>query len=122
MKIVTRIAPSPTGYFHFGLARTALFSFLYARKYGGEFIVRIEDTDKARNKPEFEVDIFEQLNWLGLKSERTYRQSEQVQRHTECLQALITSGAAYVSKEPAKDDASNSRVVPSGDQPSSSGC
>ena len=83
MKIVTRIAPSPTGYLHFGLARTALYSYLFARKNGGEYIIRIEDTDIARNKPEFEQDINEQLAWLGLDADRSYRQSEHASRHAE---------------------------------------
>lgn len=104
--VVTRIAPSPTGYLHFGLARTALFNYLYARKMGGTFIIRVEDTDTARNKPEYEADILEQLAWLGLTADATYRQSEQVERHKQCLQELIKSGKAYVSREPAKDDAS----------------
>ncbi|MDP3645588.1 MAG: glutamate--tRNA ligase family protein, partial [bacterium] len=105
MKVVTRIAPSPTGYVHFGLARTALFNYLYAKKHGGEFIVRVEDTDTARNKPEYEADILEQLRWLNLTGDRQYRQSECVERHKECLKQLIDAGKAYVSKEPAKDDA-----------------
>lgn len=105
-KVVTRIAPSPTGYLHFGLARTALFSYLYARKHGGEFILRIEDTDKARNRPEFEADIHEQLAWLGLTADRTYKQSENIERHKECLADLIARDVAYVSREPAKDDPS----------------
>lgn len=102
-KVVTRIAPSPTGFLHFGLARTALFNYLHARKHGGEFIVRIEDTDTARNKPEYETDIMEQLAWLGLIADRTYRQSENVERHKQCLADLIAKDRAYVSREPAKD-------------------
>ncbi len=104
MKVVTRIAPSPTGYLHFGLARTALFSYLFAKKHGGEFIVRIEDTDAARNKPEYESDIYEQLEWLGLKADHTFKQSNNLSRHKECLTDLIDRDVAYVSKEPAKDD------------------
>jgi len=106
MKIVTRIAPSPTGYLHFGLARTALFNYLFAKKHGGEFVIRIEDTDVARNKQEFEDDIRDQLTWLGLDAGATYRQSEHRARHKECLARLIGENTAYISKEPAKDDAS----------------
>jgi len=102
-KVVTRIAPSPTGYLHFGLARTALFSYLYARQHKGTFIVRIEDTDAARNKPEYEADIHEQLAWLGLSGDAMYRQSEALSRHQECLTKLISGDKAYVSKEQAKD-------------------
>jgi glutamyl-tRNA synthetase len=112
MKVVTRIAPSPTGYLHFGLARTALFSYLYARKHDGTFIVRIEDTDLARNKPEYEADIDEQLAWLGLRYDERYRQSEHKARHSECLRGLIEKDLAYESEEPAKDDPSKKvRVI-----------
>jgi glutamyl-tRNA synthetase len=103
--VVTRIAPSPTGYLHFGLARTALFSYLFARKAGGKFILRIEDTDVARNKPEYEADIIDELDWLGLHSDHRFRQSEHRKRHTECLRTLIKKDLAYESEEPAKDDA-----------------
>jgi len=110
--VVTRIAPSPTGYLHFGLARTALYSYLFARKAGGEFILRIEDTDIARNKPEFEADIIEELVWLGLNADRRFRQSDHRARHTECLRTLIEKDLAYESEEPAKDDPSKTvRVV-----------
>ncbi len=61
-----RFAPSPTGYLHIGSARTALFNWLLARRYGGTFILRIEDTDLARNKKEFEEDILDGLKWLGM--------------------------------------------------------
>ena len=111
-KVVTRIAPSPTGYLHFGLARTALFSYLFARKTGGAFILRIEDTDAARNKPEYEEDITEELEWLNLNADRRFRQSDHRVRHTECLRRLIEIDLAYESNEPAKDDPSKMvRVV-----------
>jgi glutamyl-tRNA synthetase len=66
MKVKTRFAPSPTGFLHMGSARTALFNWLFARHHGGEFILRIEDTDRERSKKEFEVEIIESLKWLGL--------------------------------------------------------
>ena len=66
-EVRTRIAPSPTGFLHVGLARTALFNYLFARQKGGIFVLRIEDTDKDRSKPEFEKDIVENLKWLGLE-------------------------------------------------------
>jgi len=65
-EVRVRIAPSPTGYLHVGTARTALFNWLFARKHGGKFLLRIEDTDRERSKPEFERDIIEGLKWLGL--------------------------------------------------------
>jgi glutamyl-tRNA synthetase len=110
-KVVTRIAPSPTGYLHFGLARTALFSYLYAKKLSGEYILRIEDTDTARNRPEYEADILDQFEWLHLTPDRSYRQSEQVDRHKQLLQQLVDKDVAYVSKEAAKDDASRTVEV-----------
>ena len=65
-KVITRFPPSPTGFLHVGGARTALFNYLFARHCGGQFILRIEDTDKERSEPEFEKDIIESLRWLGL--------------------------------------------------------
>jgi glutamyl-tRNA synthetase len=102
-KVVTRFAPSPTGLFHSGSYRTAIFSYLYAKKHNGEFILRIEDTDKERSKKEHEENIIESLAWLKLPYDRFYRQSENVKRHTEVLHKLIEKGAAYISKEEAKD-------------------
>ena len=66
-KVITRFPPSPTGYFHIGSARTALFNYLFAKNNNGEMILRFEDTDKERSKPEYEKDILEGLNWLGIK-------------------------------------------------------
>jgi glutamyl-tRNA synthetase len=111
MTIVTRIAPSPTGYLHFGLARTGLFCYLFSRKHGGKFILRIEDTDLARNKPEYETDIHDQFAWLRLTPDETYKQSEHLPRHMECLKQLIENNSAYVSNEPAKDDPSRTVEV-----------
>jgi glutamyl-tRNA synthetase len=107
-KIITRFAPSPTGNLHSGAYRTAIFSYLYARKHGGEFVLRIEDTDKERSKSEYEQNIMESLMWLGLEHDRFYRQSEHVERHRQVLEQLITDGHAYISREIAKDD---SRVI-----------
>jgi glutamyl-tRNA synthetase len=111
MSVITRIAPSPTGYLHFGLARTALYNFLLARKARGEFVLRIEDTDTARNRPEYEEDIREQLEWLGLLPDRVYRQSDNAPRHRELLSKLIAEGTAYVSPEPAREDPSRTIEV-----------
>ncbi|MGH3145231.1 MAG: glutamate--tRNA ligase family protein, partial [Rubrobacter sp.] len=75
--VKVRFAPSPTGLLHPGAARTALFNFLFARYYGGTFVLRIEDTDRERNSPEFERAQLEDLEWLGLSyDEGPYRQSE----------------------------------------------
>lgn len=102
-KIVTRFAPSPTGLLHMGNYRTAVFAYLYAKKTGGKFILRIEDTDRTRSKSEYEDNIIESLGWLGLSYDERYRQSEHVNSHTEHLTRLINEGKAYISKEEAKD-------------------
>jgi len=106
-----RIAPSPTGYFHFGLARTALYNYLFAKKTGGEFILRLEDTDKARSTKEFEEDIYSCFDWLGLTFDEKYVQSEHAQRHAELLKSLVETDKAYISKEPRKDDPSSTVEV-----------
>jgi glutamyl-tRNA synthetase len=91
--IRTRIAPSPTGLFHIGTARTALFNYLYAKKMGGTFILRIEDTDKERSKPEFEKDIIDGLKWLGINpDEGPIRQSERTNVYRPYLEKLIAEG------------------------------
>ncbi len=104
MNVVTRIAPSPTGRMHIGTARVALFNYLWARHNGGKFILRIEDTDPARDKPEFEADIRENIAWLGIKEDEFHRQSENKSKHADAIQSLVAKGSAYVSREPAKDD------------------
>src|SRR3989344_6080878 len=93
-----RIAPSPTGYFHVGNARTALFNWLFAKQHAGEFLVRIEDTDKERSRPEYEADILEGLKWLGLILEtggNFYRQSERTEIYKKYLEKLLEGGQAY---------------------------
>ncbi len=102
-KVVTRFAPSPTGFLHVGAYRTAIFSYLYARKNNGIFVLRIEDTDRERNKQEYEENIIESLKWLGLEYDTQYRQSERIASHKKYLEKMITEGTAYVSKEEAKD-------------------
>jgi glutamyl-tRNA synthetase len=91
-----RFAPSPTGYLHVGGARTALFNWLYAKKYGGTFLLRIEDTDRARSTEESTRGIFEGLEWLGLLWEEpvTY-QGANLTRHQADAQRLLEVGAAY---------------------------
>lgn len=95
MRPAVRIAPSPTGNLHIGTARTALFNFLFARKNGGKFIVRIEDTDKERSKKEFEDDILKGLAWLGLTHDELYRQSERTEVYVKYLKKLISDNKAY---------------------------
>ena len=96
MKVRTRFAPSPTGYLHVGGARTALFSWLYARKMGGQFILRIEDTDRERSTQESVNVILEGMEWLGLDyDEGPFYQTDQFDRYKEVIQQLIDSGHAY---------------------------
>jgi nondiscriminating glutamyl-tRNA synthetase len=103
-QVRVRFAPSPTGFFHIGSARTALFNWLYARHTGGVFVLRIEDTDKERNSEEFLNLIYDSLTWLGLDWDEgpkvggefgPYRQSERAPIYREYLQKLLASGRAY---------------------------
>jgi glutamyl-tRNA synthetase len=92
-----RIAPSPTGYFHVGTGRTALFNWLFARQTGGTFILRIEDTDTARNRPEHTEGIVRAMEWLGLDwDEGPYFQSQRSDLYAEAVDRLLAGGAAYV--------------------------
>src|SRR6266480_1609908 len=91
-----RFAPSPTGYLHVGGARTALFNWLYAKKYGGEFLLRIEDTDKARSTDESTRAIFDGMQWLGLDwDDGVVYQGANLARHQADARKLLDSGAAY---------------------------
>ncbi len=110
-KIVTRFAPSPTGLLHSGNYRTAVFAYLFARKNAGKFILRIEDSDKARSKKEFEDNIIDSLNWLGLKHDEFFRFSDQLKRYEDALQKLITNEHAYISKETPTEEGQRSEVV-----------
>jgi glutamyl-tRNA synthetase len=94
--VVTRFAPSPTGFLHIGNARTGLFSWLYARHHGGKALLRVEDTDKARSTQEAIDVILDGLAWLGLEwDENVHFQSEFEARHAEVAHQLIERGAAY---------------------------
>jgi glutamyl-tRNA synthetase len=94
--VVTRFAPSPTGYLHIGGARTALFNWLYARHYGGKYLLRIEDTDRARSTEPAIAAIFDGLNWLGLGGdEEPVFQFARSDRHAAVASALIEAGHAY---------------------------
>lgn len=96
MTIRTRFAPSPTGYLHIGGARTALFSWLYARKHGGKFVLRIEDTDLERSTAESVNAILEGMTWLGMEyDEGPLYQTDRFERYDEVIQQLLDSGHAY---------------------------
>ncbi|MER3432828.1 MAG: glutamate--tRNA ligase [Leptolyngbya sp. ERB_1_1] len=96
MTVRVRIAPSPTGNLHIGTARTAVFNWLFARHHGGKFILRIEDTDLERSKPEYTQNIFEGLTWLGLNwDEEPVYQTARMNLYREKIQQLIEKGVAY---------------------------
>ncbi len=92
----TRFAPSPTGFLHIGGARTALFSWAYARRHGGQFILRIEDTDVARSTPEAVQAIIDGMNWLGLAhDEGPFYQMQRMDRYKAVIQQMLAAGTAY---------------------------
>ncbi|WP_417429350.1 glutamate--tRNA ligase [Kiloniella sp.] len=95
-QVVTRFAPSPTGFLHIGGARTALFNWLFAKHHGGKYLLRIEDTDRKRSTPEAIEAIIDGLNWLGLNhdDEITY-QFSRAERHQQVAQQLLSEGKAY---------------------------
>jgi len=93
-----RFAPSPTGYFHVGSARAALFNWLYARRTGGAFILRIEDTDRERSTDASIAQIEESLRWIGLDWDEYYRQTERHAEHAAAAEALMEQGLAYESE------------------------
>lgn len=96
MNVVTRFAPSPTGFLHIGGARTALFNWLYARHCGGKFLVRIEDTDRARSTQDAVDAIFDGLKWLGLDwDEEPVFQFSKARRHADVAHELVAQGKAY---------------------------
>ena len=95
-KVITRFAPSPTGFLHIGGARTALFNWLFAKHHGGEFLLRIEDTDRKRSTDEAVDAIFAGMKWLGLDWDGdAYSQFERRERHTEVANELLANGKAY---------------------------
>ena len=96
MTVRTRFAPSPTGLLHIGGARTALFNYLFARHHGGSFLLRIEDTDRARSTDAATQAILDGLDWLGLdRDEQTVFQSARAARHAEVAHAMLAAGTAY---------------------------
>ncbi|MGC9526038.1 MAG: glutamate--tRNA ligase [Limnospira sp.] len=96
MSVRVRLAPSPTGNLHIGTARTAVFNWLFARNRGGQFILRIEDTDVERSRPEFTQNILDGLKWLGLNwDEGPFFQSKRLDGYREAIQKLLDAGLAY---------------------------
>jgi glutamyl-tRNA synthetase len=119
MSVRTRFAPSPTGFLHIGGARTALFNALFARRHGGQYLLRIEDTDRARSTQEAVDQILESLAWLGLSpDEPPVFQSAREARHAEVAQALLAMGRAYLAFEtPEELQAMRERAMAEGRPP-----
>ncbi|MCA0400506.1 MAG: glutamate--tRNA ligase [Proteobacteria bacterium] len=103
MSRLYRFAPSPTGYIHIGNARPALWNALLAKKHGGTFILRFDDTDIERSKQEYADAIIEDLAWLGVVPDRTERQSDRIPRYEAALAALKAKGAVYPAYETADE-------------------
>lgn len=103
MSVTLRFAPSPTGYIHIGNARTALFNWLFARKVGGRFILRFDDTDRARSTETFAAAIAEDLAWLGIRPDETHRQSDRFARYEAVKADLVARGLLYPCYETADE-------------------
>lgn len=105
-KIITRFPPSPTGLLQMGNVRTAIYNYLYAKQHGGEMIFRIEDTDKERSKKEYEIELIQNLKWLGISwdNNEVVHQSERGDVYSRYLEKMIADGFAYVSKEETGGD------------------
>jgi glutamyl-tRNA synthetase len=118
-KIRTRFAPSPTGFLHIGGARTALFNWLYTRRHGGTFVLRIEDTDQVRSTEESTRAILDAMNWLGLNwDEGPYFQAERVELHRQMVDKLIAEGKAYYCDcTPEELDAKRKKALAEGRKP-----
>jgi glutamyl-tRNA synthetase len=119
MTVRTRFAPSPTGYLHLGGARTALFSWAYARHFGGTFILRIEDTDLERSTPEAVQAILDGMNWLGLHhDEGPFYQMKRMDRYREVVGQMLQAGTAYhCYSSPEEVEAMRERQRAAGDKP-----
>lgn len=104
-----RFAPSPTGHLHLGNARVAVVNWLFARRYGGRFVLRIDDTDRERSRAEFEIAIREDLTWLGLGWDAEFRQSSRVAQYDAAFATLRESGRAYPCYETAEELAATRR-------------
>ena len=119
MTVRTRFAPSPTGYLHLGGARTALFSWAYARRFGGTFILRIEDTDLERSTPEAVQAILDGMQWLGLDhDEGPFYQMQRMDRYREVIAQMLAAGTAYhCYASPEEVEAMRERQRAAGEKP-----
>lgn len=110
-KVVTRFAPSPTGLFHVGSARVALFNYIFNKQNSGTFLLRIEDTDQTRGKPEWTEMIYDSLAWLNIDYTKSFIQSERTEVYKKYLEKLISEDKAYISKEEVKEEGQRSEVI-----------
>jgi glutamyl-tRNA synthetase len=112
-KVVTRFPPSPTGWFHVGNARTALFNYFFTKKNGGVLKFRLEDTDEERSKQEYADDIVSGLKWLGVDIDYSnpYKQSEHSDTYKKYLEVMLKNGTAYISKEEVKEEGQRAEVI-----------
>ena len=119
MTVRTRFAPSPTGYLHLGGARTALYSWAYARHFGGTFILRIEDTDLERSTPEAVQAILDGMQWLGLDhDEGPFYQMQRMDRYREVVKGMLEAGTAYLCYcTPDEVEAMRERMRAAGEKP-----
>jgi len=112
-KIIARFPPSPTGWFHIGNARTALFNYFYVVQNNGELKFRLEDTDKERSKEEYSQDIIAGLKWLGIDIDyaHPYKQSEHGDTYKKYIEKMIAEDKAYISKEEVKEEGQRAEVI-----------
>ncbi len=112
-KIIARFPPSPTGWFHIGNARTALFNYFFVKKNNGTLLFRLEDTDRERSKKEYADDIIEGLKWLGIDIDfnHIYKQSEHSETYKKYLEKIIAEDKAYISKEEVKKEGQRAEVI-----------
>ena len=112
-KIVTRFPPSPTGWFHIGNARTALFNYFFTKKNGGTVKFRLEDTDLERSKQEYADDIISGLKWLGIEMDynNPYKQSEHGDTYKKYIELMLKNDTAYISKEEVKEEGQRAEVI-----------
>lgn len=113
VRIIARFPPSPTGWFHIGNARTALFNYFFIKKNNGKLLFRLEDTDKERSKNEYALDIVEGLKWLGIDIDfsKPYKQSEHGETYRKYIEKMIVEDKAYISKEEVKEEGQRAEVI-----------
>ncbi len=110
-KVIVRMAPSPTGSFHIGTARTALFNYIFAKQKKGKFILRMDNTDEERSTKEFEDNILGSFSWLNFEYDELYHQSDRKELYKSYLKKMLSNGSAYLSKEESKEEGQRLEVI-----------